>query len=98
MFAVSRISCFFPEYQNFRFHMLGENRSRNGKISSLPTSISRQYTSFENQEKSAKFSTGPTMANPGPVLLIVVSTPVNVVSKLKLSKETSSTDLIMINM
>ena len=44
-----------------------------------------ESTIFERYEKFEKFSAGPTPANPGPTLLIVVTAAVIVVSKPKLS-------------
>lgn len=49
--------------------------------------MSKQNTIFENGENTAKFSTDPTAEIPGPTLLIVVSTELNVVEKSKLLRE-----------
>lgn len=65
--------------------MCGINRIISGKISSLPNIMLKESTIFERYEKFEKFSTGPTPANPGPTLLIVVTAAVIVVSKPKLS-------------
>ena len=66
---------------------------RNGKISSLPISISIENTILDSTEKDWKFSTGPTLEIPGPTLLSMVSTPDTVVAKSKLSSATSKTEM-----
>ena len=63
-----------------------------GKISSLPSSISKQSTIFAKPEKKERFSTGPAIASPGPTLLRHVVTAVTFVIKSKLSSETSMND------
>lgn len=52
-----------------RPHVLLENKIRIGKISSLPASISKINTNFDNQLKSPKLQVGPTASSPGPILL-----------------------------
>ena len=54
--------------------------------------MSKQKTIFEKSENAEKFSTGPTAAIPGPTLLIVVNTLLNVVAKSKLLIEIKSTE------
>ena len=58
--------------------------------------MSKHNINFESGENSAKFPIGPTFAIPGPTFPSVVSTALNVVSKSKLSRETSTTDPIRI--
>ena len=60
-------------------------------------SIFAERTSFEKSLKSAKFSTGPTAARPGPTLFIQVTTAVTVVVKSKLSIVKSNEDNPIIN-
>ena len=67
-------------------------RKSNGKISSLPKSISAIRTSFERKPNSEKFPVAPTILRPGPMLLRVAITDVTVVVKSKLSRATTSTD------
>ncbi len=52
-----------------------------GRHSSLPNSISSDRTHFEKSEKNEKFSMGPTLFIPGPILLKHAVTEVNVVAK-----------------
>ena len=63
-----------------------------GKISSLPSSISKQSTIFAKPEQKESFSTGPAIASPGPPLLSHVVTALTFVIKSKLSSETSMND------
>lgn len=89
-------NCFI--YQNFFFQTDGTSIIRIGRHSSLPKSISKDKMIFEKSEKNAKFSIGPTLLIPGPMLLKQAVTEVNVVAKSLLSKETSSTETIIIIM
>ena len=73
--------CPFSVYIYPLRQMAGAKIIRMGKISSLPKSISKQSTSLEKPEKKAKFSAGPTMAKPGPTLLMQVTTEVTLVIK-----------------
>lgn len=70
---------------------------RIGNISRRPASISKQNTSLESPENFAKFSVGPTSEIPGPTLLSVVSTELNVVEKSKLFSDTMRTDTTKIS-
>ena len=49
--------------------MEGRNRSRMGKISRRPMSITRESKSLEAAESIWKFEAGPTSPRPGPTLL-----------------------------
>ena len=49
-------------------------------------------TNFDHQEKFANVPIGPTASNPGPILLMVAATEVNVVTRLSPSKEITNTD------
>ena len=63
-----------------------------GKSSSLPTSISNIKTNFVKSVKNPKFSIGPTIERPGPILLIVATTEVKQVVVSCPSRETSKTE------
>ena len=54
--------------------------SRMGKSSSLPASMSKMRTIFENGEKNPKFEVGPTSPRPGPILLRQEVTAVKLVT------------------
>ena len=69
---------------------------RNGNISRRPASISKQNTSLANGEKFAKLPVGPTSDIPGPILLSVAITELNVVAKSLLSKAIINTEPTMI--
>ena len=58
----------------------GENNNSIGKISRRPASMSNINTSFDITENSEKLLAGPTPPIPGPMLLKVAATAVNVVS------------------
>ena len=74
-------------------------RSRSiGKISSLPTSISKIKTSFDTFEKPWKVPAGPTTDKPGPTLFIVADTAVKLVVKSKPSRDITSNDARKIKM
>ena len=62
------------------------NSIRNGKISSLPASMSKQNTSLENTENWEKFPAGPTPPIPGPILFSVAITELNVVAKSQIGR------------
>lgn len=79
-------------YQNLRLHTFVVNNIKNGNISKRPASISKQKTSFDNGENAEKFPVAPTSSIPGPILLSVAITELNVVAKSKLSAETINTD------
>ena len=72
--------------------MDGANNSNIGKISSRPTSISNDNSSFEAGENAEKFPVGPTMPKPGPILLIHALKAVNVEIKSKPSSDNSKYD------
>ena len=61
--------------------MLGWNSISIGNNSSLPASMSNISTHLQGVLKNWKFSVGPTRSRPGPILLIVAATDVNVVTK-----------------
>ena len=75
-----------------RFQMEGANSSSMGKISSRPTSMSKDSSSLEKGEKLEKLPTGPTIYRPGPTLLMQVATAVNTVTRSICSRETSRQD------
>ena len=70
--------------------MDGENSTKRGKISSLPSSIAKESTIFENDEYILKFAVGPTRDNPGPILLKQAAAAEIFVSKSKGSKRSKS--------
>ena len=72
--------------------MAGENSIIIGKHSNLPSSISMLRTILDRFEKNEKFSVGPTLSNPGPILFIQVVTAVNDVEKSTLFKDINSND------
>lgn len=51
-----------------------------------------ERTIFEKSEKNEKFSAGPTLLRPGPILFMQVVTEENVVAKSALLSEMSSND------
>ena len=65
---------------NRRFQMEGANSSNMGKISSRPTSMSKDSSSLDQGEKLEKLPMGPTISRPGPTLLMQAATAVNVVT------------------
>ena len=65
-----------------------------GKSSSLPAIILKVRTSFESEEKSAKFAAGPTPERPGPMLLMVAATAVKFVTRSRPSIVISSSETI----
>ena len=60
-----------------------------GKISSLPKSIAKERSNFENAEYCAKFDAGPTASKPGPTLLKQAAVAEKLVSIENGSKEMS---------
>ena len=68
-------------------HVLRPNKIRIGKISKRPANMSKIMTSFERSLNKEKFPDGPTMAKPGPILLIVANTALKLVSKEKPSRD-----------
>ena len=65
--------------------MRGDKSISIGNISSLPISISSARTNVERLENIEKFSAGPTLEKPGPMLFRAEATAVKFVSKSKLS-------------
>ena len=63
-----------------------------GKISSRPTSMSKDSSSLDQGENSEKLPMGPTISRPGPTLLMQVATAVKVVTKSICSRDTSRQD------
>lgn len=74
------------------FHVYGLNKSRIGKSSNLPASISKIRTIFDRTEKSAKLPVGPTTSSPGPMLFKQAITAVKLVVESKLSREIRNTE------
>ena len=54
-----------------------------GKISRRPTSMSKDSSSLDHQEKAEKFPMGPTTSRPGPMLLMHAVRAVKVVTMSK---------------
>ena len=82
---------FLHKVKNYDFFQAdGEKSNSNGKSSSLPASISKIRTSFENTLKPPKLPVGPTRPSPGPILFMVAATAVKVVTRSLSSKEISS--------
>jgi hypothetical protein len=63
------------------------NKSKSGKISSLPKSIAKERTAVAISEYISKLAIGPTFARPGPILLKQAETAVKFVSRSKGSSE-----------
>ena len=88
---VRLLICLF--YINFLLQTDGTSIRRRGKISSLPSSISRLNTSFEKKLKELKFPTGPTIPRPGPTLLRQVATEEIDSSNDRLLTDTKRTEI-----
>ena len=78
--------------------MEGAKSRSMGKISSRPTSMSKDSSSLENAEKEEKLPMGPTISRPGPTLLIQVATAVNTVTRSICSRDTSRQETVKIAM
>ena len=63
-----------------------------GKISSRPTSMSKDSSSLDQGEKLEKLPMGPTISRPGPTLLMQAATAVNVVTRSNCSRDTNRQD------
>ena len=72
---------------HFLFHVLFENNTKIGNISSLPASISPIMTNLDNGLKLAKLSEGPHAFKPGPMLLNVANIAERLVSTSNPSRE-----------
>ena len=68
----------------FLRQVLPEKRTRIGKISRRPASISKLRTSLDRVLKALKLQVGPTASRPGPMLLKQASTAVKLVVTEKL--------------
>ena len=63
-----------------------------GYISNLPNIIEKDSTILVKLENPEKLDIGPTLSNPGPILLNVADTAENAVIKLSLSRLTISSN------
>ena len=68
--------------------MVLENKTNIGKISNLPDNISKIKIIFDGIPYTAKLQVGPTVSNPGPILLKQEITAEILLSIDKPSKET----------
>ena len=76
---------------NKSFQIVGWKSISIGNSSRRPANISKISTIFEKFEKNAKFPVGPTRLIPGPILLIVAITDVNIVEKSRFSNDNKIT-------
>ena len=72
-----------------RCHADGLKSRSIGKISSRPTIILNERTSFDNEERLEKLPAGPTMPIPGPTLLTQVKAALKDSPKERLSRVTT---------
>jgi hypothetical protein len=72
----------------------GANNTSIGKISNLPASISKIYTSLEKSLKNENEPAGPTSESPGPILFNVAKTDVKLVVISYPSREIKSNEKI----
>ena len=71
---------------------MGHKSKSIGYISNLPIIMHKDNTALLMIEKSAKFPVGPTIPNPGPILLMAESTAVVEETMSLLSNDTTAVD------